>query len=100
MAKDSTNKWALTRLRESTDALLRRPGTDPLLVEILSDLLWVVDHQQNQLEQMANWTKYIIEQALVDHARGDGTVQINETCHQAIKDWHFTPSTEIDANKG
>ena len=90
MAKKSTNKWSLERSRESVNALLKKAAMEPLLVEVLSDLLWVVDHQQDQLEQMYAWTKYIIEQALVDHARGDGVVQINETCHQAIKDWYYT----------
>jgi hypothetical protein len=90
MAKQSTNKWSLERSRESVNVLLRKSGTEPLLVEILSDLLWVVDHQQSELERVYDWTKYIIEQALVDHAHGDGTVQINQTCHEAIKAWYYT----------
>jgi hypothetical protein len=90
MAKKSTNKRSLERSRESVNVLLRKSGTEPLLVEILSDLLWVVDHQQSELESMYAWTKYIIEQALIDHAHSDGTVQVNETCHEAIKAWNYT----------
>ena len=102
MAKQSTNKWSLERARKTAHALEKERDANPLLVEVLNSLLWVIDHQQDQLEQMYAWTKYIIEQALVDHARGDGTVQVNETCHQAIKDWYHTDgvTTNPDADKG
>lgn len=97
MAKQSTNKWALERARKSASALAKQPETDPTLAAVLSSLLWVVDHQQDQIEQLLTYasTKHLIEQALVDHARGDGTVQINESCHEAIKAyWHTDGATD------
>ena len=90
MPKQSTNKWALERMRESVNMLLKKPGIESLLVETLSDLLWVVDHQQDQLERMYEWSRHLVEQALVDHARGDGVVHINETCHEALREYNRT----------
>lgn len=88
--KKSTNKWSIERMRESVNVLLRKSGTEPLLVEVLSDLLWVVDHQQNELEKMQDWTIHLIERALVEHARGDGTVEVNQECRAAVKTYSET----------
>lgn len=52
MATKSTNKWALERARESANVLLKKSGIEPLLVEVLSDLIWVVDHQQDVIERL------------------------------------------------
>lgn len=52
MATKSTNKWALERARRSANVLLKKAGMEPLLVEVLSDLIWVVDHQQDVIERL------------------------------------------------
>lgn len=98
MAKQSTNRWTLERSRGSVNVLLKKAGMEPLLVEVLSDLLWVVDHQQDELERMRKWVDFTISQAC--HCQESMPFGHFATCPVFLRneELHRLPNGDYDSN--